>query len=117
MKAVLFFLLFIGISDLAIGQIVISGILTAKDGSAIPGCNVVIKGSSTSEVTQLCGEFTIEITDPKCILVFSCLSSRVWEIPSKKIKQGSVIVLTDWKAFENGSCKKDYKKQKRIKIY
>ena len=52
--------------------------LTAKNGDAIPGCNVVLKGTSIpTAITQECGEFEIEVpADDKGVLVFSCLAPR-----------------------------------------
>ena len=97
----------------------LTGILTTKNGDAIPGCNVVIKGQVTSVSTQLCGEFKITVPDNyEGVLVFSCLTPRVWEIPIKKLKDIDKVIITlnDWKEFENGPCDKNFKNEKRIKI-
>ena len=95
------------------------GILTAKNGDAIPGCNVLIKGQLTSVNTQACGEFRITIPDNyEGTLIFSCMAPRVWEIQLRKLKDvGNVIIaLNDWDEFENGPCDKNFKREKRIKI-
>jgi hypothetical protein len=97
----------------------LTGVLTARNGDAIPGCNVVIKGQVTSVATQLCGEFEITIpVNYEGTLVFSCLAIRVWEIPLKKLKDVDKVIITldDWKEFENGQCDKNFKNEKRIKI-
>lgn len=97
----------------------LTGVLTARNGDAIPGCNVVIKGQVTSVATQLCGEFEITIPDNyEGTLVFSCLAIRVWEIPLKKLKDVDKVIITlnDWREFENGQCDKNFKNEKRIKI-
>lgn len=97
----------------------LTGILTTKNGDAIPGCNVIIKGQVTSVSTQPCGEFKISIPDNyEGVLVFSCLTPRVWEIPIKKLKgiDKVIITLNDWKEFENGPCDKNFKNEKSIKI-
>ena len=97
----------------------LTGILTARNGDAIPGCSAVIKGQTTSSPTQLCGEFEITIPDNyEGTLVFGCLAIRVWEIPLKKLKDVDKVIITldDWKEFENGQCDKNFKNEKRIKI-
>jgi hypothetical protein len=97
----------------------LTGVLTARNGDAIPGCNVVIKGQVTSVATQLCGEFEITIpVNYEGTLVFSCLAIRVCEIPLKKLKDVDKVIITldDWKEFENGQCDKNFKNEKRIKI-
>jgi hypothetical protein len=97
----------------------LKGILTARNGDAIAGCNVLVKGQTTSVNTQACGDFTIMIPDNYVgTLVFSCLAPRVWEIQLKKLKYTDdvIIVLNDWSEFEEGLCDKNFKGEKRIKI-
>ena len=102
-------------------KISLKGILTAKNGDPIPGCNVVLKGEMMeASTTQACGEFEIFIPDDYTgVLVFACLAPRVWEIPIKKLKDEDKIVisLTDWDNFENGPCDKSYKREKKIEIH
>ena len=99
-------------------SLTVTGILTGKNGNPIPGCNVIVKGKTSQTNTQLCGEFTIDVPDNAATLVFSCLAFRTWEVPVKKLVKAkcSVIVLNDWKDFDNGSCSKNYAGEKRIKI-
>ena len=101
------------------GTGMLKGILTADNGDAIPGCNVSIKGEATSVHTGLCGEFEIDISDKsERALVFSCMASRTWEVPVKRLKDKGriVIALRGFDRFENGKCDTNYKKEKRIKI-
>jgi hypothetical protein len=122
MRQLLILLVFTIISAAVVGQTrtnELSGILTTKNGDAIPGCSVTIKGQVTSVVTQLCGEFKIAVPDNyEGVLVFSCLTPRVWEIPMKKLANVDEIVISleDWKEFENGRCDENFKGKKRIKI-
>jgi hypothetical protein len=101
-------------------QVNLKGILTAKNGDAIPGCNVVLKGKlMEASATQACGDFEILIPDNyEGVLVFSCLTPRTWEIEVKRLKDKEKIIisLTGWDKFENGPCEKNYKDEKRIKI-
>ena len=101
-------------------KIILKGILTAKNGDPIPGCNVVLKGETMTSTTQACGEFEISIpADYAGVLVFSCLAPRTWEIPIKKLKNDDqvIISLRDWDKFGNGPCEKNYKREKKIKIH
>jgi hypothetical protein len=100
-------------------KIPLRGILTTKNGDAIPGCNVLIKGESTSTTTEPCGEFNIEVPENyEGTLVFSCMTPRVWEIVIKELKNKEKIIISmaDWLRFENGPVEKNYKKEERIKI-
>lgn len=102
-------------------RIHLKGILTAKNGDPIPGCNVVLKGESMgATTTQACGEFEISVPDDHSgVLVFACLAPRVWEIPIKKLKNKDKIIisLTDWDKFDNGPCERNYDREKKIKIH
>lgn len=101
-------------------KIDLKGILTAKNGDPIPGCNVILKGETMASTTQACGEFEIPIpADYSGVLVFTCLAPRAWEIPIKKLKNEDHIIvsLLDWDKFDNGPCEKNYKREKRIRIH
>ncbi|MCF8381265.1 MAG: TonB-dependent receptor [Bacteroidales bacterium] len=51
---------------------VISGkIIDAADASALPGVNVVIKGTTTGVISNLLGEYTIQVSGDDAILIFS----------------------------------------------
>ena len=100
-------------------RIDLKGILTAKNGDPIPGCNVVLKGETMASTTQACGEFEISIpADYSGVLVFTCLASRTWEIQIKKLEdeERPIMSLMDWDKFTNGPCDKNYKKVRRIRI-
>lgn len=122
MKRLLLILLILAVAFSTQGQnkiVALKGILTAKNGDAIPGCSVIIKGEATSINTGLCGEFEINISDKfEGTLVFSCMAFRTWEIPIKRLKdkEGIIITLNDFGRFENGPCERNYKKKKRVKI-
>lgn len=55
-----------------IAQQVISGKVTdATDGQPMPGVNVVVKGTTTGTITDVDGNYSIEVSDPDAVLVFS----------------------------------------------
>ncbi len=52
-------------------QIVITGVVTDKDGYPLPGVNIVEKGTTNGTVTNLDGNYTINVSSPDAILIFS----------------------------------------------
>ena len=58
-KTKLVFLALVLMSAIGIAQTTISGIVTAEDGSPIPGVNVVVQGTTTGATTDFDGNFTI----------------------------------------------------------
>jgi len=59
----------------------VSGKVTSKlDGSAMPGVNVVLKGSQTGASTDVSGRYTIEVTGSNPVLVFSYIGFSTEEV-------------------------------------
>jgi hypothetical protein len=104
----------------SLGTTALKGILTARNGDAIPGCNVSLKGHAQYSLTQLCGEFDIDVPDNyEGTLSFSCGDyGGPGEILLKKLKDVGdiVVVLSAREKFENGRCERNFKNRKRIKI-
>ncbi len=58
--------------EVIIQGVTITGKVTsAEDNSGLPGANVVVKGTSTGTVTDIDGNFSIEVPDQNAVLVFS----------------------------------------------
>ena len=49
----------------------ISGKVTDEQGSGIPGVNIYVKGTTTGTISDIDGNYTIEVPDEESILVFS----------------------------------------------
>ena len=61
-----------GATDLLAQQRTVSGKVTSvEDGSALPGVNVVLKGSTTGTVTDVDGNYSLSVPDGESVLVFS----------------------------------------------
>jgi Ca-activated chloride channel family protein len=58
----------------------INGKVTDASQNALPGVNVVIKGTSRGTVTDVDGKFNIKVPDGKCILMFSYVGYDAQEI-------------------------------------
>jgi TonB-linked SusC/RagA family outer membrane protein len=61
-------------------QETVSGLVTEETGGALPGVNILIKGTQTGSVTDLNGEYSIEVQSDD-VLVFSFIGYQNLEIP------------------------------------
>ncbi len=62
-------------------QSTVSGTVTdSDDGSAIPGVNVLVKGTSTGTVTDVEGQFNVTVSGDNPTLVFSSIGYATQEI-------------------------------------
>jgi TonB family protein len=101
------------ISTTTTGLTKVTGRVTsAEDGSGLPGVNVVIKGSSTGTVTDINGNYQIEIPDPHATLVYSFIGLENMEMPvnnspvvdaamEQDVAQLSEVVVTGFGEVEN----------------
>lgn len=63
------------------GQISVSGKVTAQEDNApLPGVNVVIQGTTQGTVTDIDGNYTIQVPGEEAILVFSSIGFETTEI-------------------------------------
>ncbi len=73
----------LGLSFLSIGaqaQQVTGQVLAAKSGEGLPGVTVSIKGTSQGTITDVNGNYTLTVKDPKAVLVFSYVGYTTQEI-------------------------------------
>lgn len=99
-------------------QIKLSGIITVKDGTPIPGVDVSIKGTKNSATTDSCGQFEIYISrNFEGVLVIN-FSPKTYDMELKKLTNvGSpIICISDIKNISNAFCSKNFKAKKRIKL-
>jgi len=61
-------------------QIVVTGKVTDEDGNTLPGVNIVIKGTMTGTITNVDGNFNLEVDDPTVTLVFSFIGYHTQEV-------------------------------------
>jgi TonB-dependent starch-binding outer membrane protein SusC len=70
---------FLGISA---QQVIVTGVVTdAKDGSTMPGVNVVIEGTTQGTVTDLDGKYSLKVDNANAVLSFSFLGYITQKIP------------------------------------
>jgi TonB-linked SusC/RagA family outer membrane protein len=66
-------------------QALIKGRVTDKEsGEALPGVNIMIKGTGTGTVTNLEGNYSIQLPEEEAVLVFSFVGFRSQEITVKE---------------------------------
>lgn len=59
----------------------IKGVVTSDtDGSAIPGVNVVVKGTTTGTITDIDGKYSINVPEGSNTLVFSFIGLQTQEV-------------------------------------
>ena len=74
----------------------LKGMVTDKDGNALPGVTVVVKGTSVGVTTDKDGKFRLTLPDWKGkILVFSFVGMRAKELPVKEPAQEIVVELEE----------------------
>ncbi|WPP49762.1 SusC/RagA family TonB-linked outer membrane protein [Catalinimonas niigatensis] len=61
--------------------ITVSGQVKDPDGEALPGVNVLVKGSSTGTVTDIDGMYTLSVPNENDVLVFSSIGYATQEVP------------------------------------
>ncbi|HLU89190.1 MAG TPA: carboxypeptidase-like regulatory domain-containing protein, partial [Cyclobacteriaceae bacterium] len=73
----MFSLIFTGLflsCDSLIAQVAVTGTVTsAEDGSTLPGVNILLKGTSTGTLTDIDGNFKLEVPQEGGVLVFSSI--------------------------------------------
>ena len=91
-------------------QVSITGKVIANDDkSALPGVNVVEKGTGNGTTTKDDGTFFIEVRDPNATLIFSFIGMRTQEFRLKGQKQ--IMIKAKW------DCNKDFFDSQQIKVY
>ena len=64
------------------GNIVKGTVTDAKTGEPIIGATILVKGTTTGTITNLQGEYTIEVPDENAIIVFSFIGYETVELPA-----------------------------------
>lgn len=76
-------------------QTVIKGKVTDDTGEELPGVNVVVKGTSNGTVTDIFGDYSLEVSDPSATLVFSFVGFVSQEIVIGSQSVVDVQLVTD----------------------
>lgn len=63
-----------------IQQITVTGTVTDENGEPVPGVNILVKGTPTGTITDLEGNYAIQVESPEVTLVFSYIGYHTQEI-------------------------------------
>lgn len=87
--------IFILSSYVAHGQQVIQGTVTSAVGEALPGVNVVIKNTTIGTVTDIDGNYSITVSQPDPVLVFSFIGYVTREVAVNNRSTINVVLEED----------------------
>jgi hypothetical protein len=91
-------------------QVTVNGtVISSEDKSALPGVNVVEKGTGNGTNTNADGKFSITVTDPNATLVFSFIGFQTQEFQLKGQTEIKLTLKLD--------CIKDFFDAYRISLY
>jgi TonB-linked SusC/RagA family outer membrane protein len=62
-------------------EILINGVVSDKTGMALPGVNILLKGTATGTTTNAEGKYTLSVPDESAVLVFSFIGYITREAP------------------------------------
>ena len=93
-------ILLFSISSALAQDFTVQGKVTGDEGEAIPGVTVVAKGTNTGTVTDLNGNYSINVADPNGTLVFSFIGFKTLEVPINNRSTIAVQLESDVKALE-----------------
>ena len=77
------------------GQIVIKGKVTEKNNSPLPGVTIMVKGTSNGTITNLNGDFSINVPTKECIIKASFMGFITQEINADGTKPLNIQLETD----------------------
>ena len=80
-------------------RITVSGVVSDEKGEAIPGVNILEKGTSNGTTSGADGRFSLEVEET-AILVFSFIGYQTQEVPVNNQTNFSVKLLADVKSLE-----------------
>ena len=78
----------------------VRGQVLGADGNSLPGVNVIVKGTTRGTVTDVNGNYSIEIEGTNAVLVFSFIGFNTQEIPVRSQSVINVTLLEDLKALD-----------------
>jgi len=93
-------LFFVGLSSAALAQSRVSGVVTDENSSAVPGVNIVEKGTANGTTTDSEGKYTINVAGSNSILVFSFIGYITQEVQVGQQAAIDVSIAPDVQSLE-----------------
>src|SRR5690606_7857372 len=66
-----------------------------EDGSAIPGATVLVEGTTNGTITDIDGNYTLSVSDPNGVLVFSYVGYLSESVPINNRSVVNISLVTD----------------------
>jgi TonB-linked SusC/RagA family outer membrane protein len=88
------------VEKLQVADLTVKGTVTDEKGEKLPGVNITIKGSNKGTSTNSNGDFTLNVSSEKAVLVFSFVGYESKEIQLNNKTNINVVLKTDVKALE-----------------
>ncbi|MDX1283357.1 MAG: TonB-dependent receptor [Draconibacterium sp.] len=79
----------------------VTGTVVDSDGNPMPGVTVLVKGTTTGAVTDIDGNYTVQVPDDNAVLVFSFVGMSSQEIPVAGQTTISVTLESDTELLED----------------
>jgi len=96
MKKYLLFSFLLLLGTAAMAQQDVSGTVTSQDdGAPLPGVNVVVKGTTQGTVTDIDGNYRIQVPEGNVTLIFSFIGLATQEVPLNNRTELNVQMQTD----------------------
>ncbi len=76
-------------------QTIVQGKITSSDGEALPGVNIIIKGTAQGAISNTNGTYRIEVPDESSVLNFSFIGYVDEEVPVNGRSVIDVVLLPD----------------------
>lgn len=73
----------------------VTGTVTDSFGDPLIGVNVVVKGTTNGTITNFDGEYSLIVSDPEVVLVFSYIGYKPQEIPVNGKQVIDIVLLDD----------------------
>ncbi|WP_339864276.1 TonB-dependent receptor [uncultured Algoriphagus sp.] len=87
--------------EVSIREMTISGVVTsATDGVTIPGATVILKGTTVGTVTNIDGEFTLEVPEQGAVLIVSFIGYENQEVPVTNSTRLEIRMQEDLKSLD-----------------
>jgi TonB-linked SusC/RagA family outer membrane protein len=79
----------------------VSGRVTSSsDGQGIPGVNILVKGTGTGTVTDVDGNYTVDVPNDEDVLVFSSIGYLTQEVPVNGRSSIDVVLTEDMQSLD-----------------
>jgi len=85
----------------AIAQTTITGVVRETSGEPVPGASVREKGTTNGAATDLDGNFSFKVSDPKATIVVSFVGYETLEVPLAGRKNLTITLKTDDELLED----------------